>query len=359
MKRTIIYAIILLILAGGAVTFFMKDKSRILQSGPVVSAQPVQPTRSDILVAAPGRVEPISEEIKVGSQITSKLKAVPVEEGDHVQAGQVIATLENEEYQARVASAEARLNQAEAELRRVLNGARNQERLEAQAAVKEAEAVMENARIEMERRQSLYREGFIAREEADRSEREYQVAKARYEAAIQRHALINDKAREEDRARARANVALARAQLDEARAFLEKTIIRSPITGVILRKHLKTGESVVSDAPDMPIVTVADTTILRVRVDVDETDIKKLWLGQRVYVTADAYKDQKFQGRVVRISQILGKKNLRTEEPTERIDTKILETLVELEKGQELPLGLRVDAFFLSDQQVSFLVDTE
>ena len=57
-----------------------------------------------------------------------------------------------------------------------------------------------------------------------------------------------------------------------------------------------------------------------------------------------------FPGRVVRVGQILGRKNFRTDEPTERVDTKILETLLELEDGHELPIGLRVQAFVAAPQ---------
>jgi hypothetical protein len=62
-------------------------------------------------------------------------------------------------------------------------------------------------------------------------------------------------------------------------------------------------------------------------------------------VTADAFGTRRFAGRVFRVGQMLGKKNVRTDEPTERVDQKVLETLVELEDGHELPLGLRVRAF--------------
>jgi HlyD family secretion protein len=85
-----------------------------------------------------------------------------------------------------------------------------------------------------------------------------------------------------------------------------------------------------------------------VRVDVDEADIGKIQVGQRAYVSAQAYGDRKFGGRVVRISQMLGKKNIRTEEPTERIDTKILETLIELDENSKLPPGLRVNTFIIT-----------
>jgi hypothetical protein len=80
-------------------------------------------------------------------------------------------------------------------------------------------------------------------------------------------------------------------------------------------------------------------------VDVDETDVARLRVGQEAYVTADAFGERRFTGRVVRVGQVLGRKTVRTDEPTERVDTKILETLVELNDGADLPLGLRVQAF--------------
>jgi HlyD family secretion protein len=133
---------------------------------------------------------------------------------------------------------------------------------------------------------------------------------------------------------------------------LEKAAIRSPLTGVILRKHLNAGESVWNspNSPSAPIVTMADVTTLRVRAEVDETDVGKVRVGQRAYVTADAYGHQKFWGQVTRIGQVLGKKRIRTDEPTERLDAKILEALIEMDKGQELRLGLRVDAFIVVGQ---------
>jgi HlyD family secretion protein len=72
-------------------------------------------------------------------------------------------------------------------------------------------------------------------------------------------------------------------------------------------------------------------------------------VGERAYVTADAFGKQKFWGQVVRVGQQLGPKNVRTDEPTEKVDTKILETLVELDQNSNLPDGLRVDAFIVPD----------
>jgi hypothetical protein len=98
------------------------------------------------------------------------------------------------------------------------------------------------------------------------------------------------------------------------------------------------------------VLSIGDCSTLRVRVDVDESDVARLFLGQKASVTAEAYGDRKFTGHVVRIGQALGRKNIRTDEPTERVDKKILETLVELDPGQTLPIGLRVDAFLEQGQ---------
>jgi len=166
----------------------------------------------------------------------------------------------------------------------------------------------------------------------DKSEQEFKVAQAKVDSARERLSLVDAGSREEDHARADAEVALARAALDEARAVLAKTFVRAPIDGVVLRKHRRAGETV-STQFESPVVTIADRSRLRVRVDVDEVDVARLRDGQAAYVTADAFGSRRFTGRVVRVGQVLGRKNVRTDEPTERVDTKVLETLIELADG--------------------------
>jgi HlyD family secretion protein len=305
--------------------------------------------REPELIAGPGRVEPYSEDIKIGSELSGRLKSVNVEEGDAIHRGEVLAELENADYRAEVESAQANVVAKEAALRKVINGARHQERAEAWSSVDEAKAVMENAQSELHRRQELFKAGVVSREELDRYASDAGVAKAKYDTAVEQHALVDDHAREEDQSLAEADVKLAEAQLGEAEARYEKTFIRSPIDGIVLRKHHRSGESVSnsSTTPD-PVLTIGDRKTLRVRVDVDETDVSRVHVGERAYVTADAYGPQKFWGHVVRVGQQLGPKNVHTDEPTEKVDTKILETLVELDSGSsELPDGLRVDAYIV------------
>jgi HlyD family secretion protein len=324
-------------------------RTRTTNAPSVAAAQP----KTAQLIAGPGKVEPVSEDIQLGSELSGKLKSVNVEEGNRVRTGQVLAELENADYRAEVLSAEADVQAKEATLRKVVNGARTQERSQALATVHAAQAVMDNAKAEMERRQKLFGEaGVISQEELDRYVRAYNVAKEEYQESLQRHSLIDDHAREEDISLAEADLQLAKASLENAKAKYEKTLIKSPIDGLVLRKHHRSGESVSnsSTVPD-PILTVGDTNVLRVRMDVDETDVDRVRVGQKAYVTADAFGDQKFWGRVVRIGNQLGPKNVRTDEPTEKVDKKILETLIELDHAPQLPDGLRVDAYVVGDEK--------
>ncbi|MEO5923271.1 MAG: HlyD family efflux transporter periplasmic adaptor subunit [Bryobacteraceae bacterium] len=312
---------------------------------PTEAATQVQPVAKEAhAIVAPGRVEPLSEEVAIGSEIDGRLAQVLVEEGQSVRKGQVLATLVNGDYAARVQLAESLIAERRAELERLHNGARDQERREAMAFVDEAKAVLDQARTERDRRQFLLDKGAISRTEFEMAVRDFNVASARVEATRQRASFVQSDTRIEDIRRAEAEIASAEARAAEARAILAKTVIVSPINGVVLRKHQRTGENVSAQASS-PILTLGDTSRLRVRVDVDETDVARITAGQTVVIKAAAFGERTFTGTVSRVGQILGKKNIRTGDPSERVDTKVLETLVDLEPGSDLPVGLRVDAY--------------
>jgi multidrug resistance efflux pump len=214
-------------------------------------------------------------------------------------------------------------------------------------AARATEAIMNNAHAEMERRDRLFQSGDISRSDAEQTERDYSVAKARYAEAKEHFAVVDAGPRADEKSRAEAGVALARAQLSESQARLAKTVIRSPITGVVLRRNLRTGESAAAD-PDTPIAILANTAALRVRVEVDESDVGRVRVGQKAYVTADAYGDRKFWGRVVRVGRRMGPKQVRTYEPGEHVDTNVLDTLVDLDGHPDIPDGLRVDSYLVT-----------
>jgi HlyD family secretion protein len=345
MKRKTLYLMIgilgLGILAGNVIA----QRTKATVSGLAEAPQLAVPS-DGLWIAGPGLVEPVSESIKLGSELTGKLQSVLVDEGARVKEGQVLAVLENADYKAAVQAARATLADQQAGLEKVINGARQQERDQALAAVHATEADMNNSQAEMERRQRLYGKGVVSREETENFESQFKVAKARYEEALQHYRFIDAAARTEDVAMAEAAVGLARAELEQSEAKYQKTFIHSPINGVILRRHHRAGETVVSSAnnPD-PVFTLGDCSVLRVRADIDESDVAKLQLGERAYVAARGFGERKFWGEVVQIGEQLGPKNVETDEPGEHVDKKILETLVQLDDGHVLPVGLRVDTY--------------
>lgn len=327
-------------------------RGRLIGSTPAPSGAPDGPVVEPApIVSALGRIEPISEEVVVGAELSGRLVALPVDEGFGVQKGDVVARLDDREYRSRLDSAIALQRQKEAELLRLRNGSREQERREARALMEEARAVVENTRTERDRRAALFRTGDTAREEVERAEREVAVAEARHAAAVERHSLVEATARAEDITRAEAELSLARAGVEAAQILLDRTIIRSPLAGVVLRRHLRVGEIVASGpggAP-MPILTIADISRLRVRAEIDELDIGLVRAGQPAWITIDAFGKRRFTGRVERVGAILGRKTLRSGNPSEKNDTKILETMIDLETIADPAfrpqIGLRVNVF--------------
>lgn len=373
MKRTIILSSIAFLLTAASLCyFFWLRPAQIEQKVLAEKDEPkiVVPTQNTLV--APGVVEAVSEEIEVGTEIPGKIKEVLVEEGEQVLKGQTIAVLENSDFEANIVSAKAnietlrsqqttakaRLLQAQTDRQRIANGARIEERREAKVEVEKTLPNVENARREYERRKRLYDSGDVSREEMERAKTALENAEKQVTSMQAKFNTVSADARQDDLAKADAAIRLAETQIREfdalikeaearvrtAEANLTKTIIRAPMTGVVLRKRLKDGESV-SPESQTGIISLADVSALRVRVDLDERDVAKIKENQTAYVTADAYGEQKFAAKVVKIGQILGRKNFRTERPTEKVDTKILEVLLELEPNQKLPLGLRVDAF--------------
>jgi HlyD family secretion protein len=304
------------------------------------------PAGGSFLVAARGRVETVSEELDLAIGLVGTLAAVYVEEGAAVKQGQLLAELVNGDQSARVAEAEAQVKLRKAELEKLLHGARPEERRQAAAQLEKMRAGVALAKQELARRGPLAATGIATRQSWDQAVSSAQVAEA--DEAGNRAALemINAPPRVEDVAMAEANLAFAEANVQEQRVLLQKTQLRSPLDGVVLRRYLRTGETI-SVQPLIPILQVGDTSRLRVRTEIDETEVSRVQLGQRAWVTAPAFPNQKFFGRVSRISNRMGRKTVRSDEPTDKADTNVLDAFVDFEQpGLQLPVGLRVNVFF-------------
>ena len=303
-------------------------------------------------VAAPGLVEPAGEEHVVASQVIGVIKEMRVEENDVVAANQVIAVVENSEQVARLASARAGLALRKAELDRALNGPRPEELRQARAMLAEMEANHDLARRDFDRKAPLAKTGTASEAALDLARSALNAGEARKSTAAERLALLEAGTRAEDIAGARAQVVFAEAEVALAESLLDKSLIRSPVAGTVLRRLRVTGEAVTNMDPTH-IAIIGDLRKLRVRAEVDETDVSRVAAGQRVEIAADAFPNRRFGGSVFRVSQRFGAKAVQTGRPSEKVDMKVLQVLIDLDPDVKLPVGLRVDAYILANAGTS------
>jgi multidrug resistance efflux pump len=337
--------VLLLALAGGAYYVLRQELEKnpavLLDSSPAAEQVEMRPAR---MAVAPGVVEPVSEERRLGFEVNGVVHEVMVTEGQPVTQGALLATLRDEEQRAALAAAEAEAAAAQAEYDKLIRGARPAEKSEAWAAVRSARAIRDQALKEAKRREQLAAQKHIAPEEADRAWKDYRVAAEQYEEARQRFVLVEDMFRKEDIAKASFQLQSAAARVREAEAALAKTRLRAPVSGTVLRVNRKAGE-VFSLFYDSPVITIGNIATLNVRVEVDEKDVARVRAGQPAYVVADAYGDTRFEGTVTRVELVMGKKHTRTGDPAEHMDRRVREVLVTLRGTPPLVSGLRVDAY--------------
>lgn len=296
-----------------------------------------------------GKVEAVSEEIPVSSDVTGRIAEILVDEGSTVEKGAILARLEPFVYQSRVEAARAALAKSEAHRKLLEAGARSEEIDVARAALNEARASHRLAMLAWERTRQLLAAGDIPQHQGDSVREEAEGAGERVRAAEERLRMALNLTRREELEAAVAEVDERRHELAVATAELDKTILRAPIKGTIIRKNLRIGEAV-SPFQITPIVTIADLDHLRVRAEVDEIDLGRVQLGQKVEVEVLATPGQPIPGKVERIAHSMGRRKLESNDPNAKVDVRVIEVLIALEGRHELPLGLRVNAAFLAAQ---------
>ena len=135
---------------------------------------------------------------------------------------------------------------------------------------------------------------------------------------------------------------LARARRDKAAAALAERNMKAPFSGKILKTYLEPGESIEARG-ESPLFVIGDIRTLRVRAEIDELDIERIAAGNSAVVLPDAYPGREVPGKVVSMSGILGRRRLRSDDPKERLDGKVLEVLIELQTEEGLRPGLSAE----------------
>ncbi|GAB4196549.1 MAG: efflux RND transporter periplasmic adaptor subunit [Sandaracinaceae bacterium] len=287
-----------------------------------------------------GIVEPREPETRLSPAVAGRVAVIHVTEGQVVEAGALLVELESGPEQAALAAAEAEVAVAAASLLRSRRGLRAED---LDAITRESEAASARAQLSegvVARLEAAAQRGAVTGDEVERARRQAEADRALLEASRAREAGGRS-GRREDVLVATAQLRAAEARRDQARAALERLRIVAPAAGEILEIRNRVGEYVVP-SPTEALVVLGDTSRLRARLDIDERDVARVRVGAEVIVRVDAFPGRDFRGRVVELGRRMGRKVLRTDEPTERIDTKILETVVELEAFDGLIPGIRV-----------------
>lgn len=310
-------------------------------TNPAAAAAPTI-SRTAVLVA-PARVEPERDPVTLAFETGGRISSIEVDEGQAVQAGQVVARLDDRLAAARVASAHAAVAGAQANYELARRGARTEDLDAAKADLEAAQAAASHRAVEEQRSEKLGAVGAISSSTLDADAAAARVAAANVTAAQARYNALVKGTRREQVAAAAASLDAAKAELQAAEVVLDQTILRAPHAGVVLRRFAEVGSLVTTMTP-VPVVSVADLSTLEVRAEIDEADVASIAVGKPAYATADAYGDHKFPIRITQITQELGRKTVRDDDPRARVDTRVLEVIAQFDgaPSEPLPLGLRM-----------------
>jgi HlyD family secretion protein len=270
-----------------------------------------------------------------------------VREGEHVEAGQLLAEIDSAEMKAVVARLAAERRAYGASATAIARGARPQERVGAEAEVRAAEHAFKLAEDRARRLSSLHASGA----ESDQAEFEgksaLDIARAQLEQARARRDLANAGGRAEDVSAARDKVAAADASVDEAQQRLERTRIVAPIAGVILSRHIDEGDTVTaSPLAEQTLFEIADPTRTEVLVEIEEPDATRIKEGLEVTLTMPGGRPVLARGTLARIGARLQKRTVGADDARLRAENLVRSAWVEWKsEGTEmLPIGKRVEA---------------
>jgi HlyD family secretion protein len=223
--------------------------------------------------------------VNVGSLVGGRVTHVYVDEGSHVEGGQLIVNLEPETIDRQIAEQKAAIESARAELSKAIAGPRAEE-------IRSAAAVAENDMRDEHRQAAMYRDGITSKEALD-------AATTKAKTSSENLKLLQKGTRPEDIAAARAQVDQQQKRLDTLLKQRAETEVKSTVTGVVQSFGLRPGDLV---APNQPVAEILESSQLWVRVYVPETLLGLVQAGMPVRVRVDTFPNVWFQGHVATVS---------------------------------------------------------
>ncbi len=288
MRRFLVLAIVVV---AGATAAYHYWRTQTGEEAPQYRLARVEKGAIEMTVSATGQVNPVTT-VQVGSQVSGQIAELLADFNTEVTAGQVIARIDPQSFEARLAAARADLAFAGANL-----AVQQAALAEHRADIAGAQAALKDAAAEHARQGILLGRRVVSQSAVDRALATRDQARARKLSAeaklAKQQAQIGS---------ARAQVQSRRAALNERRLDLERTVIRSPVAGVVIGRNVELGQTVAASLQAPVLFTIAeDLKRMQVEVSVDEADIGRLRERQRVRFTVDAYARRNFTGQVRQI----------------------------------------------------------
>lgn len=303
--------------------------------------------RRKVVAAAPGRIEGSGDAVSIGASITGIVEKVNVRQGELVSVGHLLVRIACRDIEAQLETRIAEHKAAEAFHRKLVNGPRREDIDIAQAELKLAEARLAEAQLRVARSSTLFDKNAVSQAIRDTDERDLRVATAQLDAARLKLRLLQAGTREEELAEAQAKMVAARHMIDVTNSELSKCEVKSPVGGIVLRKHVSEGELISLFYP-RPLITISEIRSYRVRAEVDEQDVPRIRPGQNVEIAVNALDRNRLRGRVASIAPVMGRRQILTSDPADKSDRDVMEVIVDLNDNPEhLPIGLRVSVIFL------------
>jgi HlyD family secretion protein len=268
-------------------------KNKNAPKGETVNVEKVQKRTIRETVSASGKVYP-EVEVKISSDVSGEIVELLVEEGDTVRKGQLLAKVNPETYIPSIERGQAGLSGAKAQSSQVRaaieNALANQQQMETQVSY---------ARTVLARNEQLLKEGVISQADFDNSTNNLKTAEANLRAAISSVSSANDNARAAD-----FSVQGNEASLKELRTSLKRTAIYAPMDGIVTKLNIEKGDRVLGtiQMAGTEIMRIANMSKIEVQVDVSESDIPRISIGDVAEIDVDAYSNRKFRGHIMQIA---------------------------------------------------------
>ncbi len=343
-KISLLVAVLLTVAAATIPQFAQRFRADELPAASSASA-------SSWAAVAPGRVEPLSREIKIAAPLPGRIADVLVKANDEVVAGELLLRLDDEEALARVAAADAQVALRKRARNDQSASGTSAERRKAEDTVADSERTVADAQSALDRVSAERRTGRAS--QADLDAARSGLSRAQDQLRERQDALAKLKPSDTSLpSRLEGELNVARAEWTLAKAALEKTRIRAPVDSTVLQLDAKKGELAVP-AAEPALLVLGNVSALRVRAELDEQYLGRLRVGQRVLVRAAAFRGREFDGRVSAIARIVGPGRINSRGPRKLNDVDVLEVVVDLSSSGPLVVGEQVDVYFSAEQAES------